>query len=526
MEKNNSVGVMIDLSRGAVMKAEKIVEFAKLIKRMQYDRLYLYMEDVYTIDGEPYFGYQRGRYSCDELRFIDQECFKIGIEVVPCIQTLAHLERMFKWREYNSIKDIANILLAEEPKTYELIEKMLVTMRKCFRTNSINIGMDEAHNLGLGNYLKKHGYTPKFNILKKHLDKVLELVKKYGYKPTMWSDMFIRLTNENDEYYLSALDEKNLLKAKEFIPNGVTLCYWDYYHKSKKIYDVNFKAHKLLTDDLSFAGGLWSWGNLCPDNKNSQIKTKAALKSMREHQVKSAFFTMWGDDGKECSFFYLIPSLFYAVQCFNGIYKLSEIKKNFSKIFPFSFDLFMKLDLLNNPKENGVSCKSALYNDPLIRLLDKNISASDGDYYKKVTRILSRSVKKAGEYSYLFENLKNLSSVLEIKYSLGAKINKAYEENDEKTLWQITKKDIPLLIKRIEKFHKSFRYLWYEENKPNGFEIHDARLGGLIQRLKNCKETIDDYLNKKTPNVPQLEQTILPFAAPYRYEEIISTCKI
>lgn len=526
MEKKTSVGVMIDLSRGAVMKAEKIVEFAKLIKLMQYDRLYLYMEEVYEIDGEPYFGYQRGRYTNEELQFIDEECFKIGIEVVPCIQTLAHLERMFKWREYNSIKDTANILLAEEPKTYELIEKMLVTMRKCFRTNNINIGMDEAHNLGLGNYLKKHGYTPKFDILKRHLDEVVKLVKKYGYTPTMWSDMFIRLTNDEGEYYLSSLNEKSLLKAKDFVPGGVTLCYWDYYHKSKKIYDVNFKAHKLLTDNLSFAGGLWSWGNMCPDNKNSQIKTKAAIKSMHEHGVKSAFFTMWGDDGKECSFFYLIPSLFYAVQCFNGIYNLSKIKENFRKLFPFSFDLFMKLDLLNNPKKANISCKSALYNDPLVGLLDKDISIDDGEYYKKVTRTLSRSIKKAGKYSYLFENLKNLSSALEIKFSLGVKIRKAYENNDENALSQIAKKDIPLLIKRIKKFHKSFRRLWYEENKPFGFEIHDARLGGLMQRLENCQKTIEDYLNKKTQNIPQLEQPILPFVAPYRYEEIISTCKI
>ena len=66
----------------------------KLIRKLAllgYSELQLYTEDTYEVEGEPYFGYLRGRYSRAELREIDAYAKLFGIELVPCIQTLAHL---------------------------------------------------------------------------------------------------------------------------------------------------------------------------------------------------------------------------------------------------------------------------------------------------------------------------------------------------------------------------------------------------------------------------------------------------
>ena len=58
---------------------------------------------------------------------------------------------------------------SERERTYTLIENMVKTCRECFDADAINIGMDEAHNLGLGKYLDKNGYQNRFKILEKHL---------------------------------------------------------------------------------------------------------------------------------------------------------------------------------------------------------------------------------------------------------------------------------------------------------------------------------------------------------------------
>ncbi len=64
---------------------------------MGYDTLMLYTEDTYEVDNQPFFGYKRGRYTKQELKEIDAYCISAGIELVPCIQMLAHLNCMFKW---------------------------------------------------------------------------------------------------------------------------------------------------------------------------------------------------------------------------------------------------------------------------------------------------------------------------------------------------------------------------------------------------------------------------------------------
>ena len=81
------------------------------------------------------------------------------------------------------------VLLAGAEQTYEFIEAELATMRKAFRTDRIHLGMDETYGLGLGNYLKEHGYRDSGEIYREHLAKVLKLCAKYFRRPMIWSDM-------------------------------------------------------------------------------------------------------------------------------------------------------------------------------------------------------------------------------------------------------------------------------------------------------------------------------------------------
>ena len=69
--KFNYFGVMIDCSRNAVMSVEGLKNYLAILKKMGYNCAMLYTEDTYEVDGEPYFGYMRGRYSKEEMKEID-----------------------------------------------------------------------------------------------------------------------------------------------------------------------------------------------------------------------------------------------------------------------------------------------------------------------------------------------------------------------------------------------------------------------------------------------------------------------
>ena len=130
MKKFRHFGVMLDCSRDGVMKVSAVKQMIDCLHKMGYNTLELYTEDTYEIDGEPYFGYLRGRYTKAELKEIDAYAKSKGIELIPCIQTLAHYTALVRHIEYADIVDVNDILLIDEPKTYELIDKIFATIAK------------------------------------------------------------------------------------------------------------------------------------------------------------------------------------------------------------------------------------------------------------------------------------------------------------------------------------------------------------------------------------------------------------
>ena len=61
-----------------------------------------------------------------------------------------------------------------------------------------------------------------------------------------------------------------------------------------------------------------------------------------------------------------------------------------------------------------------------------------------------------------------------------------------------------------------------KENKPQGWEIQDARLGGLIRRIKTCRERLQKYLTGRIEKIDELEEEILDYKESKRYGYIVS----
>jgi hypothetical protein len=238
------VGLMLDVARMAVPKIETLEKYILILSLLGYNYLGLYLEDVFEVDNEPKFGYMRGRYTQAELKRLDNYAAKLDFDIVPYVQSLAHLASIFKHHEYGTIKDIDDILLVGEQRTYELIENMLKTTKKVFRSKEINIGMDEAWMLGLGKYLQKYGYQDRLKIMFEHLEKVNAICVKYAYQPSMWADMFFHLVGGH--YFNDHVEFSDDITSK--IPKNIKLIYWDYYQTDIQRYHAKFKSLSQLTE--------------------------------------------------------------------------------------------------------------------------------------------------------------------------------------------------------------------------------------------------------------------------------------
>ena len=501
---------MVDCSRNAVRTVETLKTFMRQLVCMGYTGIWLYMEDVYEIPEEPYFGYKRGRYSQKELKEISSYAKEIGLKCVPTIQTLAHLNGITRWFKYGPIIDTDDILLVDEPQTYTLIEKMFKSLRECFDGDEVHIGMDEANRVGLGKYLAQHGYTNRSALVVRHLQKVVEIAAKYGFtKPIMWNDMFIRLADT--EGYAASKKIKVSQEILDMVPKNIQLTGWRYYSFDEQVYLNMISNQKMFNRPVYLATGAITWLGFAPMNKYSIKQNTVAIRACKKMGVKNYAVTIWGDDGAECSLFACLPTLAYVAAKAKGE---KNYKEKFEKMTGIAFDKFLRLDSPNEiveplqPYPLTHASRYMLFNDCLQGLFDSTVNEGDGDKYKSIALKLGNLVK-CGEFGYIFNTLAALSRTLYYKYELTVKTRKAYKKNDRAMLEKIVKNDYKKLLKHLDEFYEAFRYQWYKENKPYGFEVQDYRIGGLKQRLLNGKRIIEDYLAGKIEKIDELEEEVL-----------------
>lgn len=517
MKNFDTFGVMIDCSRNAVYTVPALKRFIDTISGMGYNMLMLYTEDTFEVTDEPYFGYFRGRYTQAELKELDKYALSKGVELIPCIQTLAHLERLKKQDVYSRYFDVDDILLVGEDKVYELIDKMFSTCEECFTSRRINIGMDEAHMIGLGKYLDIHGYTDRHSILREHLAKVYDMAKSHGFTPMMWSDMYFRFAN-GGQYNTDDIVITD--KERAMVPDGMGVIYWDYYTIKKERYDAMFENHNRLSDNVWFAGGIWTWTGFLPHNDGSMKMTVPALDACVRHGIRNAFMTMWGDNGGECDIFSTLPGLYFASCVAEGETDEAKIKAGFEKKFGIAYDDFTKIELPDKvncvwPTDNPVSgyayvknpSKYMLYNDVFYGRYDSIVSFNEDEIFEGFLSEYG-DLAKNKEYGYLFDMSEKLCRLLRYKYTLGAKTRKYYDAKDKASLGTLLG-DYDLAVKAAGEFYDSFKACWMHDKKPAGFEVQTVRLGGLKQRLIDCREKLADYVEGKINVIEELEEELL-----------------
>ena len=510
MKNFDNFGVMIDMSRNAVMSVDGLKRFLTILKKMGYNCAMLYTEDTYEVDGEPYFGYMRGRYTKAEMKELDAFASGIGMTIIPCIQTLAHLNATFRW--WKVPRDCDDILLTDDERTYELIDHMFATLSECFASRKIHIGMDEAHMLGRGKHLDIHGYETVNDIMTRHLARIREIAKKYDYELMLWSDMYFRPWNDGRYVIPKCEMPKNIVES---FPEDVIPVYWDYYQTSEKTYSDMIENHKQLSKKTWFAGGSWSWYGMIPFNRFTIESMVPAMDACRKHRIKNVFMTMWGDDGAECSHFSQLPSLFYLAEYAKGNKDEAKIKAKFKRLTGIDYDEFMEIDCPNDVVEYKGHprnpSKYMLYSDYFNDYLDHTVKLGAGAKYEEFAKKLHATAKKTRKYGYVFDTAAKLCDALAIKYELGLRTRLAYESGDKAELERLAKNEYVKVAKLIDIYGKAFEKQWFTDNKPCGFDVQDIRIGAIIRRTDACRRRILDYVNGKIDCIQELDEALLPY---------------
>ena len=500
-----SCGMMLDMSRGGVMTVEAVKGMIDAHAALGLNLMMLYTEDTYTVPEAPYLGYLRGRYTEKELREMDDYAAESGVELVPCVQTLAHLEQFLQWDVNRDIKDNDCVLMIDEPKTYAWIRAALTALRRCFRTNRIHIGMDEAHGVGLGEYYQKHGAVNRFELLNRHLNRVVDICKELGFKPIMWSDMFYRLGSKNNDYYdTDAVVPESAIAQ---IPD-VALCYWDYYHTDEQFYAGMLEGHRKMGKEVVFAGGIWTWSGILPHVRKTNATMYPALRACLKAGIGTVLATSWGDDGCETDYRLALNQLpIYSEHVWMGEdCTRAEVERMGERLTGLSETCFNAMGAFYADDEDRRPGKGLFYCDPLYPLTEGLWDLTGyREGLEEGVKTLERHLDDSRcEYAWL------AMRIALAKLNWVNELRPAYLRGDKAVVLAMANEKLPAMRELYVKMMSVWREQWESGRKRNGWETICARLGAVIARLDDVQRILLRWADGTIERVEELDETPLP----------------
>ena len=507
------LSVMLTTAAYGTPSVAAVCRFLDRMALMGYSALLLYIEDNVKVEGYPYLGYLRGRYTEEDLCAIDDYAAVYGIEVIGCLECYGHMEKYLIWDD--SIRDTASVLLAREERTFTFLDKLIGTFARCLRSRRIHVGMDEAWDMGRGKFLDKHGYVPPAEIFSEYMDRLSAIVASHGLHPMMWSDMYFRANDagHKNRYYWS--DVRDLQAVSRQIPEDMTLVFW-HYGEAFGCDDEMLSMHKAFGRPVIFAGGAWNWSGHFPENDYAEIATKASLAACRRHGVTSAMMTLWGS---ECPMGACLYALSYMAElCYRGEPDEATLASRFAATAGGDRAFFHDMGGYHN--EFGTAEDYPVYSR---RFLGRALFWQDVMEGLFDTHLFEKA--KSPHYAALAERMKaapadgwqslygfaaDVFSFLGVKCRIAERLYPAYTEGDRKTLAAIASEELPALLTLAKTVRASHRRIWEEERKPIGWSSYDRRYGALIARIEGAMLRLSDYLEGRVDTLEELDEGRLP----------------
>lgn len=516
-----SCGLQFDLSQtNQVLKLGQMHELMCRMALMGFDLLVLYMEDTFEVPGEPYFGYMRSRYTQQELRAIGKLGRQYGIEVAAMVEGLAHLYNVLRWPPYGEMQENASTVLVGEPRTYEYLNNVLDAATKPFDSKRAFIALDEAFELGRGESLNRTGvYRPSFDILKEHMDKLVDMCRERGLEFVTYGDMFMMANNPTGSVF-DRLYNTDKPIAPEIVAAAnfpVNYCMWDYSHLEEATYENLFKRYREFGKCDYFLTGIWNWLGFGVDYDKTFATVIPGMRAAKKCNIKHAMVASWGNDTGSDNFWQdlLLGLQLFAEYCYGDEPDNAQLAERFMACTGCEMEDFLQLSYVDHlydeaprpgPGYTNFS-RSLLWQDMLFGRYDYHIhDDSLTAHFTKAAAALEKATTRNGAYGKYFETRALCARAMAIKATMGWRIAEAYKQGDLAALQTVVERELPELARTVKELYVCHRDLWYNDYKPLGWEAEDLRYGALMTRIETVTHRLGQYLRGEITELPELTE--------------------
>ncbi|NLL83798.1 MAG: family 20 glycosylhydrolase [Lentisphaerae bacterium] len=187
-----------------------------------FNQCHLYLENSIRLEAYGAAGRGLSKEDAVELVAFAEKC---GVEIVPSINLLGHVENFLVYDEFKEMDEardgtrqpwqkLHNCLCPSSPRTRAWVAEVIAEIAPLFTSSHLHVGLDETWMLGSCNLCREWAAGRGLGALfTSHAAYLNSLVKSAGKRMWMWADMCF--------YYDSVIDN---------LPRDIVMVDWNYEH--------------------------------------------------------------------------------------------------------------------------------------------------------------------------------------------------------------------------------------------------------------------------------------------------------
>ncbi len=308
---------MLDVSRDRVPTRATLERFVELLALARFNQFQLYVEHTFAHVGHEDVWRPASPLTTDDLRWLDQRCAAVGIELVANRNCFGHFERWLRHDRYrpraeapDGVEIVPGLrfppgVLAPTPANADFALGLLREMAGEVRSRQVNIGCDETFELGRGFSAAACTERGKGAAYLDHLRRLTGPLVADGYQVQVWADVLRRHPDQARRLGKGVVpvawcyEAPRPAEAAPDVPPAMATV----LHELGIDLDVTggFAANvaPLAEAGIDFwvAPGTSSWNSLLGRTTNAYANQRDAVDVALSHGAGGYLLTDWGDNG-------------------------------------------------------------------------------------------------------------------------------------------------------------------------------------------------------------------------------------
>lgn len=189
----NIRGFHIDM-RIEVMTIQALKNFAKYLSGLDINVIILEYAASFPFQKQATITGQNA-YSRDQIKDFVSYCSELGIQVIPLLENLGHVQYILRHERYSNLRIEHDILSQIDPLNKDsilLFNDLIEDLISVHPSKYIHLGGDETRHL---NNKKFEPYIQKYGVSKlytQYMTQICDVAIKRGKTPLLWADMILK----------------------------------------------------------------------------------------------------------------------------------------------------------------------------------------------------------------------------------------------------------------------------------------------------------------------------------------------